>query len=220
MSATRSRGQHAGLSANAILGAAIRLGDREGLAALSMRRIGTELGVEAMALYHHFPNKGALLDGIVEALATAVPVPCLDGGDWREGLGDYARAQLDTLVAHPNLVPLMLSRPATTDGNHRMMEALLGALGKAGFEPLQALDAVYALNGLILVHGLLSVGTGDAPAPHGETGQTSRLADLPTEKYPLLAEAARSSVERGPRARFDFAVDALLAGLEAYRREA
>lgn len=212
MAASRNRGQHAGLNTRAILQAAIRLADREGLAALSMRKLGTELGIEAMALYHHFPNKDALLDGMVEALATAEPKPHFDGTDWRDGLRSYARSQLDTLAAHPNLVPLFFSRPGATEGNHHMMEALLQSLRTAGFEPRQALDMVYALNGLILVHGALGAGIGDAPPPHGEPGQTSRLADLPAQSYPLLVEAARASAHRGPTARFEFALDALLRG--------
>ncbi|MFC5823607.1 TetR/AcrR family transcriptional regulator [Nonomuraea insulae] len=105
-----------------MLHAAIRLADRDGLAALSMRRLGTELGVEAMALYHHFPSKDTLLDGMVEELATVEPVARFDGTDWREGLRGYTRARLETLAAHPNLVPLVLSRPATTAGNLHMME--------------------------------------------------------------------------------------------------
>ena len=199
--------------------AAIRLADRDGLAALSMRRLGTELGVEAMALYHHFPNKDTLLDGMVEELATAAPVARFDGTDWREGLRGYTRARLETLAAHPNLVPLVLSRPATTAGNLHMMERLLQSLRTAGFRPRQALDMVYALNGLILVHAAIGAGVGDVPPPHGEPGQTSRLAGLPAETYPLLAEAARASANRDPTARFEFALEALLTGFAAARRE-
>ncbi|HEY3503800.1 MAG TPA: TetR/AcrR family transcriptional regulator C-terminal domain-containing protein [Actinocatenispora sp.] len=212
MAASRRRGQHAGLTGPAILDTAVALADREGLAALSMRRLGTELGVEAMALYHHFPNKDALLDAMVEALATASPVPRFGRTDWRDGLRDYTRTRLDILAAHPNLVPLVLSRPATTEGTLRMMEDLLDSLGTAGFPPRRALDMVYALNGLIVVHAALGAGVGDAPAPHGEPGQTSRLAAVPAEAYPLLAEAARASARRGPTARFEFALAALLTG--------
>lgn len=215
----RGRGQRAGLDARAIRRVAVRLADRDGLAALSMRRLGAELGVEAMALYHHFPNKDALLDGIVEELACQAPAPRFDGTDWRDDLRRYARAHVDTLAAHPNLVPLVLNRPANTAGNLCLMETLLESLGKAGFEPGRALDMVYALNALILVHGALRAGAGDAPAPHGEPGQTSRLADLSAEMYPLLAEAARASAGRAPTARFEFAVEALLAGFADVRRE-
>lgn len=74
MAAQRARGQRAGLTRQAVLEAALRLVDQEGLKALSMRRLGAELGVEAMTLYHHVPNKTALLDGMIEqVVAEAVP---------------------------------------------------------------------------------------------------------------------------------------------------
>ncbi|HJF77014.1 MAG TPA: TetR/AcrR family transcriptional regulator, partial [Brevibacterium linens] len=71
--AARTRGQHAGLKPESIVRTAIAIADEEGLASVSMRRIGAELKVEAMALYHHFPNKGALLDAVVEQISTSVP---------------------------------------------------------------------------------------------------------------------------------------------------
>ncbi|HEX6445828.1 MAG TPA: TetR/AcrR family transcriptional regulator C-terminal domain-containing protein [Streptosporangiales bacterium] len=213
---SRARGRHAGLTRQDILRAAVRLADRDGLAALSMRRLGAELGVEAMALYHHVPNKEALLDGMVEEVAAEVPVPRFTAAGWRNGMRRYALALLDAVAAHPELVPLALYRPAVTPRNLQTMEDLLRGLHSAGFEPRQALDLVYALNGLVLVHAALRTGTGDAePAARGEPGQTTRLADLPTETYPLLAEAARGSARRGPTARFKAAVDALLTGFAA-----
>lgn len=227
MTTARTRGQHAGLSRQAILRAAVRLADRDGLAALSMRRLGAELGVEAMALYHHVPNKDALLDGMIEEVATEVPVPRFTAAGWRSGMRRYALALLDAVAAHPDLVPLALYRPAVTPRNLETMEALLGSLHKAGFEPRQALDLVYALNGLVLVHAALRAGAGDgggsggggvdtaASAAQGEPGQTTRLADLPAQTYPLLAEAARTSARRGPTARFQAALDALLTGFAA-----
>jgi AcrR family transcriptional regulator len=209
---SRSQGQHAGLDAQAIRRAAINLADKEGLAALSMRRLGAELGVEAMALYHHFPNKDALLDGMVEELAAATPVPELNATNWQDGLRTYTRSQLDNLATHPNLVTLILSRPAITERNLQMMERQLESLGAAGFPPGRALDIVYALNALILVHAALGAGIGDAPAPHGDAGQNSRLSELPPDAYPLLTKAARESRKRGPTARFEFTLNALLAG--------
>jgi AcrR family transcriptional regulator len=217
MSQGRTRGRHAGLDVPAILRAAIAVADREGLPALSMRRLGAELGVEAMALYHHIPSKEALLDGMVEELAAATPVPELDEADWQDGLRAYTRAQLANLAAHPHLVTLILSRPAVTERNLRMMETLLESLGRAGFPPAQALDIVYALNALILVHAALGTGAGGGPPPHGDTGQTSRLAGIPADRYPLLTQAARDSSDRGPTARFEFTLDALLAGFGATR---
>ena len=69
------------LSRRRVLEAAVRFADREGLEALSMRRLGAELGVEAMSLYNHVPNKDALLDGMVEVLLGELEVPP-EKGDW------------------------------------------------------------------------------------------------------------------------------------------
>src|ERR671912_371954 len=68
------------LSRQRILEAAVRFVDREGLEALSMRKLGSELGVEAMSLYNHVPNKGALLDGMVEVLLGELEVPPEEAG--------------------------------------------------------------------------------------------------------------------------------------------
>lgn len=220
MTANRGRGYHAGLDAGTILETAVELADREGLAALSMRGLGAELGVEAMALYHHFPSKNALLDGVVEQLTTEVPVPRFDDTDWMARLRDYARAQLDTLTAHPNLVSLLLSRPAVREGNLRRQEMLVESLTAVGFDSCGALDLVFALNGLVAVNAAVSVGVGDAPAPHGEVGQNSRLTALSAETYPFLVEAASASSNRGPRARFEAALTALLTGFAEARGEA
>ncbi|MDF0528710.1 TetR family transcriptional regulator [Tsukamurella sp. 8F] len=210
MPTSRERGRHAGLSRGAILDAAVALVDRDGLAALSMRRLGTALGVEAMALYHHFPSKGALLDGLVERLVGAVALPGEADEDWRDGLRRYAGSALETLAAHPNLVSLMLTRPGDTAANHEVMESLLLVLVHSGFEPGRALDLLYALNSLIVVNGALRAGGG--PEPRGEEAQTGRLGALSPQDYPLLVEAARAGRDRGPTARFDAAVDALLVG--------
>jgi AcrR family transcriptional regulator len=73
VTAKRTRGVRAGLSRGQILDAALALADREGLGAVTMRRLGAELGVEAMTVYHHVPNKTALIDGLVERIFTAGP---------------------------------------------------------------------------------------------------------------------------------------------------
>lgn len=133
MGANRARGQRVGLTRQAVLEAAVRLVDREGMKALSMRRLGAELGVEAMTLYHHVPNKSALLDGMIEqVVAEAVP-PEFGAATWRADLGAYAHALLAALGAHPHAVPLFLSRPSMTPRNLRTMEAVVGMLCEAGF---------------------------------------------------------------------------------------
>ncbi|MEV7477799.1 TetR/AcrR family transcriptional regulator C-terminal domain-containing protein [Streptomyces halstedii] len=216
MVVSRARGQHAGLSRDAILEAAVRLVDRQGLAALSMRQLGAELGVEAMALYHHIPNKSALLDGMVERVVAEASPPDFDGSSWSEGLRDYARSLLRALEAHPDLVPLFMSRPAMTPRNLRAMEAMLGALCAAGFEPRRALDVVYSLTGFVLGHVAVQRQIEEA-GPGGGADSAARLSGVPADVHPLLSRAARDDRPSGTASRFDFALDALLAGFDAAR---
>ncbi|MBH5338744.1 TetR/AcrR family transcriptional regulator C-terminal domain-containing protein [Streptomyces pactum] len=205
MAANRSRGQRAGLTRQAVLEAALRLVDREGMKALSMRRLGAELGVEAMTLYHHVPHKSALLDGMIE-LVVAEAVPTRFGAaTWRQDLSAYAHALMTALDAHPHAVPLLLSRPALTPRNLRTMEAVIGMLCEAGFPLSRTLDVLYSLTSFVVGH---------AAAEAGSVDGAGALAELDADTYPLLVGAARMAGEDAGRARFDFALDALLGGFE------
>lgn len=207
---SRGRGQHAGLTSRAIVKSAIRLADREGLGALSMRRLGTELGVEAMALYHHFPNKDALLDAVVGEIVAEATAADPQDGDWRAALRGYGLAFFASLTAHPHLVPLILSRPAVTSGNLAVVEKLVASICEAGFAPEQALDMVYAVGRLTLVHAALSTGTDESTFLRGDP--TDRLGAVPADAYPHLAAAAQASIGRPLTYRLEFALDALVAG--------
>ncbi len=197
----------------------MRLADREGLAALSMRRLGAELGVEAMTLYHHIPSKDALLDGMVEQVASeAVPAE-FEPASWQEAMRDYAYSLLAALCAHPNVVPLFVSRPATTPRNLHTMEAALRSLHAAGFELPRALDVVRSLTGFILGHVATQL-VSDGPGAGGEAGRPAASPTIDSDAYPLLSEALRVDEERDAMARFDFALEALLSGFDAARGRA
>jgi AcrR family transcriptional regulator len=105
--ASRSSGRRP-LTIESIAEAALKLIDREGLSALSMRRIAAELGVEAMAIYHHLPNKEALIEAVVEH-GTPGTLPPLRG-DWRSDLRALANAVHQQFSAHPALLPLRWKR--------------------------------------------------------------------------------------------------------------
>lgn len=215
MSVPRSRGQHAGLEPESILQAAIRLADRDGLAGLSMRRLGSELGVEAMAIYHHFPSKDALLDAMVGELVAEATTARTSAGDWQTQVRSYGLAFYEKLTTHPDLVPLVLARPAMTAGNLQILESLVGSLCESGFTPEYALDMVYAVGRLALVHAALSTGTDVSSFLPGDP--TSRLAAVAADEYPLLTAAARASAGRPPTYRLEFALDAMLAGFAALK---
>ena len=82
----RSAGQRAGLSREAVLGAARRIADDEGVDRLTMRRLATALGVVPNAVYTYYPDKEALLDALLDDLLASVEIGDPDEGDWRDGL--------------------------------------------------------------------------------------------------------------------------------------
>lgn len=208
MSEGRARGQHAGLSRPAVLEAAVALVDEHGLGALSMRRLGAELGVEAMALYHYVSSKQDLMDGLVEQLfAQALPALEEGEGPWQETMRRFARVMLQTLLDHQALVPVILSRPATTPAVLGILEHALTVLRQAGFSPAQALDLVYALIGFVVGH----VATGGDATDRSAT-RYEQLAVLDTGAWPLLTEAVGAATSARPTSTFDVTLEAILGG--------
>lgn len=126
------------LSRTAIVATALELIDEVGLDKLSMRKLGRALGVEAMALYHHFSNKTALLDEVVAAIAPEPPAPT---GDWRADLAALSHQYRDMVNAHPHLLPVLLSRPSGHERAAATREAQYATLRQAGLRGSALLDA-------------------------------------------------------------------------------
>src|ERR671915_846913 len=133
------------LSRRRVLEAAVRFADREGLGSLTMRRLGAELGVEAMSLYNHVPNKGALLNGMVEVLLGEVEIPPR-GEEWDERIREGYRAFRRLAHEHPNVFPLLVDRPPETMDGVWLVEEFLQTLREAGFGREAALHAFRSLS--------------------------------------------------------------------------
>nr|WP_272919217.1 TetR/AcrR family transcriptional regulator C-terminal domain-containing protein [Amycolatopsis rubida] len=189
-----------------VVDAALAFVDEHGIAALSMRKLGTELGVEAMTLYHYVPNKEALLDALIDrlvpALAAIEPEPGESGQRW---LGRVARAYREQLLAHPGVLPLAATRPAVSPESLRVAETALRLLE---LPPARGLDMVNAVMTFVLGHTLAEAGR-----TPGTRSDVDSLAHLDEERFPLLAQALRDGPRHGER--FAFALRALLAGLFA-----
>ncbi|QEC48267.1 TetR family transcriptional regulator [Baekduia soli] len=134
MPAANARTRRDGLTRERILHAALALVEREGAEALTMRRLGDELGVEAMSLYHHVPNREAVLDGLGELLMTRIEIP-EPGSDWSDACRAFA-AQLRALTLdHPQAFRLIGLRPLASPAALAPVERLLQCLVAAGAGP-------------------------------------------------------------------------------------
>jgi TetR/AcrR family transcriptional regulator, tetracycline repressor protein len=214
--AGRPRAGEESLTRGRILEAALSLVDEGGIEALSMRRLAKDLGVDPMAIYHHVPNKRALLSALIEEVFSRMPVPeSGETGDWRERVESWARAFRDVGRAHPKLVPHLASYPeAATEATLESTEELYAAFEAAGMMPGQIFGAVGVvvdyLNGFALAEASGVLG---APDEHRE--MLSMLDARPQDQLPAMRRtlAALSVEDLGTD--FEFGLEVVLAGLEA-----
>ena len=196
------------LSRRRVLEAAVRFADREGLEALSMRKLGAELGVEAMSLYNHVPNKDALLDGMVEVLLGELEVPS-EGAEWEERIREAYRGFRRLARRHPNVFPLLVVRPPDTMDGVWLVEEFMKTMRGAGFDPATALYAFRTFSGYAMGYAMAEI-RGFAMEPGGgRDGATT----LPAEQFPHISGLGGTLDKVDREAEFEFGLDLILAGL-------
>ena len=120
------------LNRGRIIDAAVDFADRNGVDELSMRKLGAELGVEAMSLYNHVDNKDEILDGMIGAVFGAIPLPDTEI-DWKQAIRKTGIAAMEQFTAHPWVVTLLMQRGNFGDTPLLFMNQILGVLRRAGF---------------------------------------------------------------------------------------
>jgi TetR/AcrR family transcriptional regulator, tetracycline repressor protein len=215
----RTAGQRAGLSREAVLGAARRIADDEGVDRLTMRRLAAELGVMPNALYTYFPDKEALLDALVDDLLAGIDAGDPTEGDWRDGLVRVMDSSRRLLLAHPQLVPAIIGRPGLGPNAARLGEVTLERLRQAGLEGERAVEALRVL----LVYSL-GFAAFQAPRVQGDPAARSARAEasfagLPEDRFPRMHGLA--SQLAGPTTDHQFHVGLrwLLEGIDAQARQ-
>jgi TetR/AcrR family transcriptional regulator, tetracycline repressor protein len=201
------------LNRRRILDAAVELVDREGLRALSMRRLGAELGYEAMSIYNHVPSKAALYDGMVEVLLEDLEIPPAERG-WEERIRGAYRSFRRLALAHPNVFPLFVTRPPATPDGPWLVEEFLQTLKDAGFDTDTALHAFRTLSGYAFGYAMAEI-RGFALEPDGTRSGAGKLS---AERFPRITELSANleSVDRD--AEFEFGLDVFFDGLRRRRR--
>jgi AcrR family transcriptional regulator len=204
------------LSRERVLRAAVSLAGADGIEALTMRRLGQELGVEAMSLYKYVANKDDLLDGMVDVVFGEIELPSA-GSDWRAAMRRRALSVRDALARHPWATPLMQSRSRPGAATLRHHDAVIGTLRAAGFPIALVAHAFSALDsyiyGFALQQRALPFETAEQTAELAE----SIMASFPADEYPHLVELTVQHVlqpgyDYGDE--FEFGLDLLLDGLE------
>lgn len=197
------------LSLDRIVTAAVTLADREGLEQLSMRRLGAELGVEAMSLYHYVGSKDELLDRMLEHVITEIALPP-DNESWWQQLWLLAHEFRNCGRRHPGVLPLFGARAIRSVEAFTPLERAYGVLRRSGLEPRAALDAVVTLAAYVFGFALIERG-GLRDVLEGRTVDFARLG---TER-PDLLEMGSVFVERDPDEQFAHGLRLVLSGLGA-----
>ena len=194
MGTADNAGAHrAPLSRDRVLRAAVALADTSGISALSMRKLGEALGVEAMSLYNHVASKGDLLDGMIDIVFSEIDLPSGDG-DWRAAVRRRAISARQVLRRHRWAIGLMESRTSPGPATLRHHDAVLGCLRRAGFPVALTAHAYSLLDSYIYGFALQ-----EASLPFGTGEEAARVAEeisgqFASGQYPYLTEMAMEHV--------------------------
>jgi AcrR family transcriptional regulator len=216
---TRRTQRRVPLSRERVLNTALKLADQGGLESLSMRKLGQELGVEAMAVYYHFANKDEVLDGIVDLVFGEIDLP-VAGADWKTAMRQRAISLRDVLARHRWAIGMMESRRNPGPANLRHHDAVIGNLRAAGFDMEMVAHAYSLLDGYIYGFALtkmnLPFDSGDDVAGLAQ----DMLEPFPLGEYPNLVafiteHATKPGYDFGDE--FEYGLDVILDGLEKLR---
>src|ERR1700739_4989312 len=196
------------LTRTRIIATAIALADREGLAAVSLRRIASRLGVHVTSLYNHVPTKEAVLDGIVEHLMCAANLPEKVSG-WEDWVRQFADGLRAVARKHPGAITAFHHRPVQGPKAARFPEAGLESFRAAGFDISEAYSAVKST--ALLVLGVLIE---EVLSSKGRRAKTD-LRALPPELFPQAHQLRKIA---GKPDVWTYTIDTLVAGLAANLR--
>ncbi len=184
------------LSADVILQLAVGTADREGLAAVSMRRIAGELSVTPMALYRHFEDKARLLDAMAERLIEGGDLEQVPDTRWEVRLRSVLDALMSLLRGHPWMAGVVIERLVPLPNYLQALEVMLDCTREAGLDPESG--------AVVVQHAVQAVAAVVEHAPRARRGGAAAeesahlaalLADLEPEKFPRVRESAAALTE-------------------------
>lgn len=214
-SPTRRR---ASLDLEKILAAAIRIIDVEGVDALSMRRLGAELGSGATSMYRHVRDKDELISLAFDAITGEIPLPA-PGTPWEDALVASAHGVRELFQRHRGFVLVIGRRSVLGPRTLELLERLLSILRAAGFPDVAAYHAVSAIANYVTGFTVLEIipglrGAGGAGVPEYRELMDAYVKQLPTQAYPNAAAVAPHVVGRDDED-FAYGVRAIVAGIRS-----
>ncbi|WP_051783626.1 TetR/AcrR family transcriptional regulator C-terminal domain-containing protein [Lentzea aerocolonigenes] len=201
------------LTRDRIVDAAVRLIEREGVEAVSMRRLAAELGAGTMSLYNHVPNKALLVDLAAERIMADAQPYHVDSDDWRDHIRAHARAVRALARRHPRAFVMLATRRLSTEAGFRTIEGALRNFDRAGFRGPVAVGMMRAMVSYLL--GTLMREVATSPELGGIA--LSPYEGVDASGFPLSAEVLDELGTFNHDQEFEFGLELLIAGLERYQ---
>ena len=219
------KGPRPGLTLERIVAAGVKVAATDGLGAVSMSRVASELGASTMALYRHVAAKDELLDLMVDA-AIGQPPPVEPGGGWRPGLDRFAHVYLDLLRRQAWVVRVPIATPPLTPNQIAWMNHGLEVMRDTKLRHEERLSTIMIVSGMVRNWALLTADISAAAISQGATteqamGGYGRLLKLLADpaRFPAVGDLIDSGVLDHPAAvpddDFEFGLARFLDGLEA-----
>ena len=219
-----SRRRREPISRDAIVTAAIQLLDREGLSALSMRRLADELGTGAASLYWHVGSKDGLLDLVMDEIIGEGKIPDPDPEHWQDQLKQVARDQRAASLRHPWIVRVSIGRIPMGPNALRYTERILAIVRAGGLPPHLAVQGYLLLIATVNGFTIDETGVDDAPGAsvalrdpdvRQKAADEARdyLAALPAGRFPHMTALAGEFALADPDERFELLIDIFVDGL-------
>jgi AcrR family transcriptional regulator len=216
-----TRGRKPEITLDSIVSAAVEIADADGLDAVSMRRVATQLDVGTMSLYRHVPGKSELLDLMLDNANECPDDEALAGLPWREHLETCARAMYQLYLAHPWLLQVDQSRPLLGPNALAGLEQFIRGMREMNLSDRERIMVLTALDGYVSGLARSHVNSRLAPERTGQTDEEFWAAQAPvlekamaTGNYPTMAAMAEDSFSGGWEETFELGLTALLDGLE------
>jgi AcrR family transcriptional regulator len=201
------------LSRERIVTAAVDLIEREGVEAVSMRRLAAVLGCGVMSLYNHVPSKAALLDDVAERVMSGIKVTTAPGAPWEDQVRAQARAFRAIARTYPRSTMLVVSRHTTSATGLRPIENALATLREAGCGGTEAVLIVRAFVAFIM--GALLREVGVTPGLRAEQEDDSVTLTLDPAQFPQVTSLAAELTRKDPDGEFEFGLDLLVHAIAA-----
>ncbi|MCA9640938.1 MAG: TetR/AcrR family transcriptional regulator [Polyangiaceae bacterium] len=209
------------LSRERILEAALGLANRSGIAGLSMRKLGDELGVEAMSLYNHIANKDELIDALIDRVVSEIELPTTDE-HWKAAMRKRAVSAREVFKRYPWVTALMETRKNPGPAALRYYDSVIGCLRRGGFSIAMAAHAFALVDSYLYGFALQEQSLPFETPDEANAVAEEMLEELPLKEFPYLTEMIVDHAMKPGysfAAEFEYGLDLILDGLERTKKK-